>query len=96
MRDTEERGAETQAKREADSMQGARRGTGSRNSRIAPWAKGRRETAEPPRDPHVCVFKYVHPFMFDQLSVFMCESVFISTPLCHIMFICYVQTRWLD
>ena len=26
-------------------------GTRSRDSRIAPWAKGRRETAEPPRDP---------------------------------------------
>ena len=46
-----ERGAETQAEGEAGSMQGARRGTRSRNSRIVPWAKGRRETAEPPRDP---------------------------------------------
>ena len=30
---------------------GARRGTRSRVSRIAPWAKGRRQTAAPPRDP---------------------------------------------
>uniref|UniRef100_A0A8I3NHI3 Leptin receptor overlapping transcript-like 1 n=1 Tax=Canis lupus familiaris TaxID=9615 RepID=A0A8I3NHI3_CANLF len=32
-------------------MQGARRGTRSQDSRIAPWAKGRRQTAAPPRDP---------------------------------------------
>ena len=30
---------------------GARRGIRSRVSRIAPWAKGRRQTAVPPRDP---------------------------------------------
>ena len=46
-----EREAETQAEGEAGSMQGARRGTRSRVSRIASWAKGRRQTAEPPRDP---------------------------------------------
>ena len=56
MRDRErererEREAETQAEGEAGSMPGARRGTRSRDSRIAPWAKGRRQTAEPPRDP---------------------------------------------
>ena len=31
---------------------GARRGIRSRVSRIAPWAKGRRQTAAPPRDPN--------------------------------------------
>ena len=31
---------------------GARRGIRSRVSRIAPWAKGRRQTAAPPRDPY--------------------------------------------
>ena len=41
MRDTE-REAETQAEEEAGSMPGARRGTQSRDSRIVPWAKGRR------------------------------------------------------
>ena len=46
-----EREAETQAEGEAGSMQGARRGTRSRDSRIRPWAKGRRQTTEPPRDP---------------------------------------------
>ena len=45
------REAETQAEGEAGSMQGARRGIRSRVSRIAPWAKGRRQTAAPPRDP---------------------------------------------
>ena len=34
---------------------GARRGTRSWVSRIAPWAKGRRQTAAPPRDPSPAV-----------------------------------------
>ena len=38
------------------SMLGAWRGTRSQDSRTAPWAKGRRETAQPPRDTtHTCV-----------------------------------------
>ena len=40
MRDTEKE-AETQAEGEAGSMQGARRGTRSRVSRITPWAEGK-------------------------------------------------------
>ena len=36
----------------AGSMQGARCGIRSRVSRIVPWAKGRRQTAAPPRDPN--------------------------------------------
>ena len=52
MIDTEiEREAETEEEGEAGSMPGARRGTRSQDSRIAPWAKGRRQTAEPPRYP---------------------------------------------
>ena len=47
-----EREAETQAEGEAGSFQEARRGTRSRVSRTAPWAKGRRQTAAPPRDPN--------------------------------------------
>ena len=35
-----EREAETQAEGEAGYMQGARRGTRSRDSRITPWAEG--------------------------------------------------------
>ena len=51
--------AETQAEGEAGSMPGARRGTRSRDSRIAPWAKDRRQNAEPPRDPLPFIFKNV-------------------------------------
>ena len=36
---------------------GARRGTRSRVSRIAPWAKGRRQTTTPPRDPPLIRFR---------------------------------------
>ena len=46
-----EREAETQEEGEASSMPGAQRGTPSWYSRITPWAKRRRQTAEPPRDP---------------------------------------------
>ena len=57
MIDTErEREAEIQAEGEARSTPGARCGTRSRDSRIAPWAKGSRQTAEPPRDPRF-IFK---------------------------------------
>ena len=44
-----ERGRDTGGGR--SSMPGARRGIRSWVSRIAPWAKGRRQTAAPPRDP---------------------------------------------
>ena len=50
-----EREAETQAEGEADSMPGVQRRTRSWDSRIMPWAKGRRQTAEPPRDPQNCI-----------------------------------------
>ena len=40
-------------------MPGARRGTRSRDSRIAPWAKGRHQTAEPPGAPLFIGF-YLH------------------------------------
>ena len=54
-----EREAETQAEGEAGSMhrEPAVGGIRSRVSRIAPWAKGRRRTAAPPRDPHTPAFK---------------------------------------
>ena len=58
-----EREAETQEEGEASSMQEPYtrrmegRGTSSRDSRITSWAKGRRQTAEPPRDPLVLVLK---------------------------------------
>ena len=57
MRDTErEREAETQAEGEAGSMQGARHRTQSCDLRIRLWAKDRRQTAAPPRDPDKCLF----------------------------------------
>ena len=46
-----ERQAQAQEEREVGSMPGARHGTRCWDSRIMPWAKGRRQTAEPPRDP---------------------------------------------
>nr|XP_055193398.1 patatin-like phospholipase domain-containing protein 4 isoform X1 [Nyctereutes procyonoides] len=42
---------ETQAEGEAGSMQGARHGTRSWDSRIAPWAEARQYTTELPGDP---------------------------------------------
>ena len=50
MRDTQ-REAETQAEGEAGSMQGTQQGTRSRDSRVTPWAEGRRSTTELPRCP---------------------------------------------
>ena len=49
--------ADTQAKGEAGSMQGARCVTRSQNSRITAWGKGRRSTTEPPRHPSIAVFE---------------------------------------
>ena len=46
---------------------GARRELRSWVSRIAPWAKGRRQTAAPPRDPLLFFFKdFVYLFMRDR------------------------------
>ena len=58
MRGTE-REAETQAEREAGSIQGARHGTQrtrSQDSKIMPQAKSRRSTAEAPRCPYFINF----------------------------------------
>ena len=52
-----ERGRDTGRGRSRLHAPGARRGTRSRVSRIAPWAKGRRQTAAPPRDPSFFLFK---------------------------------------
>ena len=49
---------ETQAEGEAGSMQGAPRGTRSWDPRVTPWAEGRRQTVEPPRDPEADVLKH--------------------------------------
>ena len=54
-------------------MPGARRGTRSWDSRIAPWAKGRRQTAEPPRDPQKILIKKVK-FLERQNNALRAES----------------------
>ena len=46
------REAETQAEGEAGSLQGAQCGTQSQDPGVTTWAKGRRQTAAPPRDPY--------------------------------------------
>ena len=52
-----EREAETQAEGESGSMHREPDvGLDPRSIRIAPWAKGRRQTVAPPRDPHLDVF----------------------------------------
>ena len=52
-----ERYIERGRERKAGFMQAARRGTRSWDSRIMPWAKGRHQTPEPPRDPLLsCVY----------------------------------------
>ena len=56
-----EREAETQEEGETGSMPGARRGTRSQDSRIAPWVKGRHQTAEPPRDPF---FRFLNIYIY--------------------------------
>ena len=62
MRDTEkERGAETQAEGEADSMQGAGCGTPSRVSRITPWAESGAKPLSHPGCPLSCLKQNFSP-----------------------------------
>ena len=51
-----ERQTETQAEGEAGSMQGARRRSGSRDSRIRPWAES---GAKPPSYPGCPIFAFL-------------------------------------
>ena len=48
-----EREAETKAEGEAGSMQGARRGTQSPDSRIRPWAEGGAKPSQPASNPEL-------------------------------------------
>ena len=75
MRDTE-REAETQAEGEAGSMPGTRCRTRFWDSRTAPWAKGRCQTTEPPRDPLLIRF---HIQFFIPVVV---DDHFMGTKLC--------------
>ena len=58
-----ERGRDTGIGRSRLHASGARCGIRSWVSRIAPWAKGRRQTAAPPRDPHLFIFKYLFTYL---------------------------------
>ena len=61
--------AETQAEGEVGSIQEAPRGTQSQDSRITPWAQGRCQTTEPPRDPlFLCYFFKVSELFYTVLS----------------------------
>ena len=63
---------------EAGSIQEARHGTRTQDSRITPWAKGRCQTAEPPRDPYILIsylkvlpppFSICEPYFFQSLNL---------------------------
>ena len=60
MRDTEKE-AETRAEGEAGSMQGARRGTRSRVSRVTPWAEGGAKLLSHPGCPLIILNKEISP-----------------------------------
>ena len=55
-----ERGRDTGRGRSRLHALGTRCGIRSRVSGIVPWAKGRRQTAAPPRDPLILLFKKYH------------------------------------
>ena len=63
---------------------GARCGIRSRVSRIAPWAKGRRQTAAPPRDPQIRLFSIrFHLIIFISIrcdSILLFSIRFVSYP----------------
>ena len=57
--------SETQAEGEAGSMQGARRGTRFRVSRITPWAEGGTKPLNPPGCPRLAFFYKMCPNVTD-------------------------------
>ena len=76
MRDTEIE-AETQAEGEAGFPQGPLCGTRSQDSRITPWAKGRCQTAEPPRDPLNLHFYFFQEFYKNQVVQYIVIFIFL-------------------
>ena len=58
---------------------GARRGIRSRVSRIAPWAKGRHQTAAPPRDPTLEFLTSEVPLNSQMSSGCRCPQLFTKT-----------------
>ena len=67
-----ERGRDTEEKQASyrESNVGLHPGTRSWDSRITPWTKGRRQTAEPPRDPQREIFYISNEFPDDADSYF--------------------------
>ena len=59
-------------------MQGARRGTRSRDPGVTPWAEGRRQTAEPPRDPPIL---FIYSFIF----LIICSCHLSSEQMCPVI-----------
>ena len=79
MRDNTERGRDI-GRGEAGSLQEARCRTRSWDSRIVHWAKGRRQTAEPRRDPLCGRFKQIElsllwPFRGRAFPPALCEWI---------------------
>ena len=74
-----ERGRDTGRGRSRLHAPGAQRGTRSLVSRIAPWAKGRRQTAAPPRDPYCSgLISFLHiGYLLDMLISFFKKVLFI-------------------
>ena len=69
-----ERGRDTGRGRSRLHAPGARRGIRSRVSRIAPWAKGRRQTTAPPRDPRFIFFNH-HPYFHALYLFYMSPTI---------------------
>ena len=81
--ETHKERVETQAEREAGSMQEARCGTRSRDSRITPWAEGKHSTAEPPRRPSTGYFgnAYVTYILLTLSISFNVPTYFLPEPV---------------
>ena len=78
-----ERGRDTGRGRSRLHAPGARRGIQSQVSRIAPWAKGRRQTTAPLRDPCAFLFNITSSNSMKGLISFRHVPV---TPLCNAPF----------
>ena len=80
-----ERGRDTGRGR-SGSMQGARCGTRSRVSRIMPWAEGRRQTAEPPRDSlYIIPSIYIIFRLYILYSLYIYYIIFVITNMINII-----------
>ena len=85
-----ERGRDTGRGRSRLHAPGAQRGIRSRVSRIVPWAKGRRQTAAPPRDPSVRDFKIL---ISQKLSLNVKKRTTLDEHHTVRFFFCYFPSR---